>query len=55
MGEREKGRLRLIIVNDRTTKIIRSIRLRCGLTPHASPIISKPRLGKRNFSPRNNY
>jgi len=38
----------LIIEKDKTIKINPSIKLKGGLAPHASPIISEPRLGNRN-------
>jgi len=38
----------LIIAKESTTKATISVRPRGGLAPHATPIISEPRLGKRN-------
>ena len=40
--------LMFIIEKDNVIRIAPSIKPRGGLAPHASPIISEPRLGKRN-------
>jgi hypothetical protein len=40
--------LRLMIVNERTIKITSSVRLKGGVIPYATPMISEPKLGKRN-------
>jgi len=36
------------MVNESTIRMIISVKLRDGLAPHASPMMSEPRLGKRN-------
>ena len=40
--------LMFIMENDNVVRIAPSIKPKGGLAPHASPIISEPRLGKRN-------